>query len=109
MEAARDPTAADPGSRPSPVSPLETTASAARVLRESQELRRRLARLADAIAAVLDEHATVHEHMAGQDEPRGSGGHVARVRELAAAERAVARAYRDGTRPPAAARGTIRG
>jgi hypothetical protein len=76
------------------------------VLREPEELRRRLAGLADAIAGVLEEHATVHERMAGQ---ASAGGHAARSRELAAAERAVAQAYRDGTRPPDADRGAIRG
>jgi hypothetical protein len=87
----------------------EPTAAAARVVQESEALRRRLAGLADAIALVLEEHATVHEHMAGQVGPAGADGHAARVRELAAAERAVAQAYRDGTRPPATVRGTIRG
>jgi hypothetical protein len=61
------------------------------------ELRRRLAGLADAVAVVLEEHATVHERMAGQDGPADAGGHAGRARELAAAERAVAQAYRDGT------------
>jgi hypothetical protein len=79
------------------------------VVREPEELRRRLAGLADAIALVLEEHATVHERMAGRDGPAGAGGHAARSRELAAAERAVAQAYRDGTRPPDAVRGAVRG
>jgi hypothetical protein len=70
---------------------------------------RRLADLADAVAMVLDEHATVHEHMAAQDAPAGHGGHAARVRELAAAERAVAQAYRAGAHPTDAVRRTIRG
>jgi hypothetical protein len=104
----RDP-AADSGSRPPPVSRRQATASAARAVREAEELRRRLAGLADAIAGVLDEHATVHERMAAQDGPAGLGGHAARVRELAAAERAVAQAYRDGAHPTDAVRGTIRG
>jgi hypothetical protein len=106
MDVARDPSAVGPGSRPPPASPLRATASASRAVHESEELRRRLAGLADAIAAVLEEHATVHEHMAGQD---GAGGHAARSRDLAAAERAVAQAYRDGTSPPDTVRGTIRG
>jgi hypothetical protein len=91
------------------VSPRQTAAWAARAVRDSEELRRRLAGLADAIAGVLDEHAAVHERMAGQDAPAGPGGHAARVRELAAAERAVAQAYRAGAHPTDAVRDTIRG
>jgi hypothetical protein len=108
MDLVRDP-AADSGSRPPPVSRRQATASAARAVHEAEELRRRLAGLADAIAGVLEEHASVHEHMAGQAGSAGAGGHASRVRELAAAERAVAQAYRDGTRPPDAVRNTIRG
>jgi hypothetical protein len=106
MDVVGDPSALGPGSRPPPVSPRQATASAARAFHESGELRRRLAALADAIALVLEEHAAVHERMAGQD---GAGGHAARSLELAAAERAVAQAYRDGTRPPDPVRATIRG
>jgi hypothetical protein len=99
------PLAAGPGSPPpAEVSQRRTAASAARAVRNAEELRRRLAGLADAIAAVLDEHATVHEHMAAQDAPAGPG-HAARVRELAAAERAVAQAYRAGAHPTDAVRG----
>jgi hypothetical protein len=108
MDLVRDP-AADSGSRPPPVNPRQATASAARAVRESEELRRRLAGLADAVAMVLEEHATVHERMAGEVGSAGPGGHAARARELAAAERAVAQAYRDGTRPPDTVRDTIRG
>ena len=106
MDLVGDPSALGSGSRPPPVSPRQATASATRAVHESEELRRRLAGLADAIALVLEEHATVHEHMAGQD---GAGGHAARSLDLAAAERAVAQAYRDGARPPDAVRDTIRG
>ena len=106
MDVVGDPSALGPGSRPPPVGPRQVTASAARAVHESEELRRRLAGLADAIALVLEEHATVHERMAGQD---GAGGHAARSLELAAAERVVAQAYRDGTRPPDPVRGTVRG
>jgi hypothetical protein len=106
---APDPMAADPGSRRAPAGPLRTRASTARALRESRALRRRLARLADAVAVTLEEHATVHDRMAAQDRTDDDAGHAARVRELAAAERVVAQAYRDGTRPPDAVRGTIRG
>jgi hypothetical protein len=106
MDVVGDPLALGPRSRPPPVSPHQATASAARAVHESEELRRRLAGLADAIALVLEEHATFHERMAGRD---GAGGHAARSLELAAAERAVAQAYRDGTRPPDAVRDTIRG
>jgi hypothetical protein len=109
MDAVGDPAAADPGSPPAPLSPRQATAWAARAVHDSEELRRRLASLADAIATVLDEHATVHERMAGQHVPAGPGGHAARVRELAAAERAVAEAYRAGVHPTDAVRGTIRG
>jgi hypothetical protein len=108
MDLVRDP-AADSGSRPSPVSRRQVMASAARAVREAEELRRQLAGLADAIAQVLEEHATVHEHLAGQAGSAGAGGHAARVREIAAAERAVAQAYRDGTRPPGAVRDVVRG
>lgn len=106
MDVVREPSAADPGSRPPPVSPLRTTESA---VRQSEALRGRLVGLADAVAVVLEEHATVHEAMAGQVGSAGAGGHAARARELAAAERAVAQAYRDGTHPPDAVHGTIRG
>jgi hypothetical protein len=109
MDVVRDPSALGPGSRPPQVSPRQATASAARAVHDSEELRRRLAGLADAIAVVLEEHATVHEHMARQSGPAEVGGHAARPRELAAAERAVAQAYRDGTRPPDTVRATIRG
>jgi hypothetical protein len=107
MDVVHDPSAVSPGSRPPPVSPLQTAVSAARAVHESEELRRRLADLADAIAVVLEEHATVHERMAGRH--NDNGRHAARVRELAAAERAVAQAYRNGTRPPDTVRDTIRG
>src|SRR5206468_9632172 len=43
MDVAPDPAATDPGSRPAPPGPLQTRASVARALRESRELRRRLA------------------------------------------------------------------
>jgi hypothetical protein len=109
MDAVGGPAAAAPGSPPAPASRRQAAAGAARAVRTSEELRRRLAGLADAIAGVLDEHATVHERMAAQDGPAGLGGHAARARELAAAERAVAQAYRDGTHPTDAVRGTIRG
>jgi hypothetical protein len=109
MDVVGDPAAADPVSPPAPLSPRHAAASEARAVHDSEELRRRLAGLADAIAVVLDEHATVHERMAGQDVPAGPGGHVARVRELAAAERAVAAAYRAGVHPTDAVRGAIHG
>jgi hypothetical protein len=108
MDLVRDP-AADSGSGATPVSRRQATASAARAVREAEELRRRLAGLADAIAEVLEEHATVHEHLAGQAGSAGAGGHATRARELAAAERAMAQAYRDGTRPPGAVRDVARG
>jgi hypothetical protein len=108
MDAVRDPTAADPSLRAALLDPLRAKAWAARAVHESEALRQRLAGLADAIAVVLEEHASVHERMAGQGGPEGAGGHAARARELAAAERAVAQAYRAGTRPPDAARDTIR-
>ena len=88
------------------MNPLQAKAWAARAVRESEALRQRLAGLADAIAVVLEEHASVHERMGG---PEGAGGHAARARELAAAERAVAQAYRASTRPPDSVRDTIRG
>jgi hypothetical protein len=109
MDVVGDPPAVDPGSRPPRVSPVQATAAAARAVQESMELRRRLVGLADAIALVLEEHATVHERMAGQAGMAEAGVHATRSRELAAAERAVAQAYRDGTRPSDTVRGTIRG
>jgi hypothetical protein len=84
-----------------PANPRQGWADAIRVRRQSQALREQLGRLAEQVAEVEEQSAAIHEAMAA---PVGTlvnaGERAARARRFAAAERAVARAYRGGAAGP---------
>jgi len=81
-----------------PATPQQAWADAARVRRQSQALREQLARLAEQVADVEERSAAIHQAMAEGAGPLvNAGQRAARGRWFAAAERAVAAAYRQGS------------
>jgi len=83
----------------------EATTSTARPGAGRAVTREAMAKIAESIADVAEYSATVHDQMSSR--VPGAAEHAARDRRLAAAERAVAAAYRQGRTAPAAARREI--
>ena len=84
-----------------PSTPQQAWADAARVRRQSQALREQLGRLAERVAEVEEQSAAIHQAMAERGGPLADATtRAARARWFAAAERAVAQAYRRGVVPP---------
>jgi hypothetical protein len=84
-----------------PTSSQRVWNQAVRVRRRSKDLREQLARTAERVAEVEEQSAAIHDAMAaGGGLWADAGQRAERARRFAAAERAVARAYRLGIVPP---------
>ena len=92
-----------------PTSAQQARDQAVRVRADSRRLREQLACMADQVAEVEEECAAIHDAMAAHAGPVvGAAARADRARRYAAVERATARAYRLGIRPPEVAWATLR-